>query len=156
MGHYVLNHVWKEPILLILPIGLALALLAVAMDAALARWGARLGLGDRADPAALPLAVALFSVIFFVLTPIQNLIVRSYEAEADAFGLNAAREPYGWAMAAMRLSTYRKIKPGKLEEFLFYDHPSGYERVHAGMIWLKENQTLVPGVFDHTAPSDPR
>lgn len=154
MGHYVLNHVWKEPILLILLIGLALALLAATMDAALARWGARLGLGERADPAGLPLAVALFSVILFVLTPIQNLIVRSYEAEADAFGLNAAREPYGWAMAAMRLSTYRKIKPGKLEEFLFYDHPSGYERVHAGMIWLKENQTLVPAPFDHTAPSD--
>jgi STE24 endopeptidase len=43
-------------------------------------------------------------------------------------------------MAAMRLSTYRKINPGKFEEFVFYDHPSGYERVHAAMIWLRENQ----------------
>ena len=144
MGHYVLNHVWKEPILLALVIGLALALLSVAMDAALARWGTRLGLADRADPAGLPLAVALFSVIFLVLTPMQNLIVRSYEAEADAFGLNASQEPYGWAMAAMRLSTYRKIRPGKLEEFIFYDHPSGYDRVHAAMIWLKENQAAIP------------
>jgi STE24 endopeptidase len=143
MGHYVLNHVWKEPILFALVVGLALALLSAAMDAALARWGARLGLADRADPAGLPLALALFSVIFLVLTPVQNLIVRSYEAEADAFGLNASREPYGWAMAAMRLSTYRKIEPGELEEFLFYDHPSGYERVHAAMIWLKENQTTI-------------
>jgi STE24 endopeptidase len=146
MGHYVLNHVWKEPILLALLIGLAMLLLSVAMDAALARWGARLNLIDRADPAGLPLAIALFSVIFWVLTPVQNLIVRSYEAEADAFGLNAAREPYGWAMAAMRLSTYRKIQPGKLEEFLFYDHPSGYERVHAAMIWLKENQPAKPAM----------
>ena len=81
-------------------------------------------------------------MIFYVLGPIQNLVVRSYEAEADAFGLNASREPYGWAMAAMRLSTYRKISPGKIEEFLFYDHPSGYQRVRAGMIWLKENQSL--------------
>jgi len=140
MGHYVLNHVWKEPILLALVIGLAMALLSVAMDAVLARSGARLRLADRADPAGLPLAIALFSVIFWVLTPAQNLIVRSYEAEADAFGLNASRQPYGWAIAAMRLSTYRKIAPGKLEEFLFYDHPSGYERVHAAMIWLRENQ----------------
>jgi STE24 endopeptidase len=73
----------------------------------------------------------------------QNLIVRSYESEADAFGLDAAREPYGWATAAMRLSTYRKIRPGRVEEFLFYDHPSGYERVRGGMIWLKENQALI-------------
>jgi STE24 endopeptidase len=140
IGHYVLNHVWKAPILLALVIGLAMALLSAAMDAALARWGGHLGLADRADPAALPLAVALFSMIFFLLTPMQNLIVRSYEGEADAFGLNAAREPYGWATAAMRLSTYRKIRPGKFEEFLFFDHPSGYARVHAAMIWLKENQ----------------
>jgi STE24 endopeptidase len=44
-------------------------------------------------------------------------------------------------MAAMRLSTYRKIRPGAVEEFVFYDHPSGYERVHGGMVWLKENPT---------------
>lgn len=141
MGHYVLNHVWKAPILLTLIIGAALWLLHISMDRALARWGSRLNLRDRADPAALPLAIALLSVIFYVLGPIQNLVVRSFEAEADAFGINASREPYGWAMSAMRLSTYRKISPGKIEEFLFYDHPSGYQRVRAGMIWLKENRS---------------
>jgi STE24 endopeptidase len=40
----------------------------------------------------------------------------------------------------MRLSTYRKIHPGTLEEILFYDHPSGYARVHGSMLWLQENQ----------------
>jgi Zn-dependent protease with chaperone function len=105
---------------------------------------------DLLSPERLPLAIALFSVIFFVLTPVQNLIARSYEAEADAFGLNASREPYGWAMAAMRLSTYRKIEPGMLEEFVFYDHPSGYERVHAAMIWLGENQADMPTTVPQT------
>jgi STE24 endopeptidase len=151
MGHYVLNHLWKTPILLTLLIGLSLWLLSVAMDRALARWGGRFALADRADVAALPLAAALFAVIFFLLAPIQNLIVRSYEAEADAFGLNASREPYGWAMAAMRLSTYRKISPGKFEEFVFYDHPSGYQRVHAAMIWLKENQATRSIIDDNRA-----
>jgi STE24 endopeptidase len=152
MGHYVLNHVWKEGILLTLVIGLALALLNMAMDGALTHWGGRLGLTDRADPAALPLAIALLSVIFLLLTPLQNSIIRSYEAEADAFGLNAAREPYGWATAAMRLSTYRKISPGKFEEFVFYDHPSGFERVHSAMVWLKENQTAVGAEETHSTP----
>jgi STE24 endopeptidase len=159
MGHYVLNHAWKGSILLALVIGAALWLLSISMDRALARWGSRLNLSDRADPAALPLAVALLSVIFYLLGPIQNLVVRSYEAEADAFGINASREPYGWAMAAMRLSTYRKIRPGKIEEFLFYDHPSGYERVRAGMTWLKENQAAAaaqiaaePGLLDLSKP----
>jgi len=79
-------------------------------------------------------------VFFFLATPLTNSIVRQMEAEADAFGLNAAREPNGFAMAAMRLSTYRKIHPGTLEEIVFYDHPSGYARVHRAMTWLKENQ----------------
>jgi len=155
MGHYVLNHVWKEPILLALAIGFAFALVSIGMDRALARWGGRLGIGDRADPAGLPLAIALFSVILFLLTPITNSITRSYEAEADAFGLNAAREPYGWATAAMRLSTYRKISPGKFEEFVFYDHPSGYERVHGAMLWLKENQWAVQGEHAGEPPIPP-
>jgi STE24 endopeptidase len=140
MGHYVLNHVWKEPILFGLVITFALGLLHISMDGALARWGQRLGLGDRADPAALPLAWALAVTIALLTTPLQNSITRSYEAEADAFGLNAAREPQAWAMGAMRLSTYRKLQPGPVEEFLFYDHPSGYERVHHAMLWFKENQ----------------
>jgi len=147
MGHFVLNHVWKEPILLTLLVALAFVLLSVGMESALLRWGPHLKIAGRADPAGLPLAFAPFSVIFFLLMPLQNLIIRSYEGEADAFGLNASREPYGWATAAMRLSTYRKISPGKLEEFVFYDHPSGYQRVHAAMIWLKENQGLI-GAMD--------
>ena len=143
MGHFVLNHGWKLPIIFTLVIGLAMALLGVGMDRALGRWGTRLGLSDRTDPAALPVAIALFSIIFFVLTPLQNLVVRTAEEEADAFGINAAREPYGAAMAAMRVSTYRKLRPGRIEEFVFYDHPSGYERVHRAMTWLRENQALM-------------
>ena len=140
MGHYVLNHGFRGAVYLSLVLSLGLWFVHRVFDVALARWGARLGLRDRADPAALPLAVAILSIFFFLATPLFNTIVRQMEAEADAFGLNAAREPHGFAMAAMRLSTYRKIQPGTLEEIVFYDHPSGYARVHASMQWLKENQ----------------
>ena len=139
MGHYVLNHLFKLTVYLSLLYGIAFAAVHVGLEHALARWGTRLGLRGRADPSGLPLFVAIFSVVWFVLTPLINTVVRTTEAEADAFGLNAAREPQGFAMAAMRLSTYRKLSPGGLEEFLFYDHPSGYDRVHRAMIWLKEN-----------------
>src|SRR5947207_2933468 len=84
------------------------------------------------------------TVLSLARAPFNHTVVRSVEAEADAFGLNAAREPEGFAMAAMRLSTYRKLKPGPVEEFIFYDHPSGYDRVRRSMIWLKENQNATP------------
>jgi STE24 endopeptidase len=140
MGHYVLNHGFRGAIYFGLLLTFGFWFVHRMFDWALARWGARLGLEGRGDPAALPLAVAILGVFFFLATPVLNTVGRQIEAEADAFGLNAAREPHGFAMSAMRLSTYRKIHPGALEEFVFYDHPSGYDRVHASMIWLKENQ----------------
>jgi STE24 endopeptidase len=139
MGHYVLNHSLRLTIYLSMVYAVMLALLHFGMDRALARWGAKLKLGDRGDPAALPIAVAILSVFSLVATPLLNSIIRQAETEADAYGLNAAREPYGFAMSAMRLSAYRKISPGPIEEMLFFDHPSGYNRVHRSMIWLKEN-----------------
>jgi STE24 endopeptidase len=144
MGHYVLNHPFKLSVYLTLTFGVVFMVLHFAFDRALARWGPRWGLRDRTDPAGLPLAFAIFTVIWLVLMPLRNTIVRDVEAEADAFGLNAAREPEGFAMAAMRLSTYRKLEPGPVEEFIFYDHPSGYNRVHRSMIWRKENLPVPP------------
>ncbi|MGA9341883.1 MAG: M48 family metallopeptidase [Rhodanobacteraceae bacterium] len=140
MGHYVLNHGLRLVIYLTLVLTLGFWIVHLVFDRALARWGGRLALEGRGDPAALPLAVVILSTFFLLATPLTNSITRQAEAEADAFGLNAAREPNGFAMAAMRLSTYRKIKPGPIEETIFYDHPSGYTRVRGAMIWLKENQ----------------
>ncbi len=140
MGHYVLNHGLRLSIYFGLVFAVGLYCVHRGLDAALARWGTRLRLQGRDDPAALPLAIIAISLFFFVMTPVTNSITRQAEAEADAFGLNAAREPNGFAMAAMRLSTYRKLRPGPWEEVIFYDHPSGYTRVHNAMIWLAENQ----------------
>ena len=139
MGHYVLNHGLRGTIYTSILLVFGFWFTHRLLDRALARWGYELGLEGRDDPAALPIAAAILSVFFFIVTPLSNSMIRQAEAEADAFGLNAAREPNGFAMAAMRLSTYRKIHPGALEEIIFYDHPSGYTRVHGAMIWLKEN-----------------
>ena len=139
MGHYVLNHAFKLAIHRTLLYGVVFCILHALFDGALGRKAAALGLRDRADPAALPLAAAIFAVVLFAMTPVRNTITRTAEAEADAFGLNAAREPEGFAMAAMRLSTYRKLRPAPLEELIFYDHPSGYDRVRRSMLWRKEN-----------------
>lgn len=140
MGHYVLHHTTRLVIYMMLVVTLGLFVVHRVLDALIARWGSRWGIVDRGDPAGLPLAIAIFAFFFVVMTPVTNTITRQAEAEADAFGVNASREPHGFASVAMRLSTYRKLHPGALEEVIFYDHPSGYDRVHRAMSWLKENQ----------------
>ena len=77
-----------------------------------------------------------------MLTPINNTFTRVQEKEADMFGLNASRQPDGFAQAAIHLGEYRKMRPGPIEEFLFYDHPSGYNRIHSAMVWKSQNLEL--------------
>ncbi len=71
--------------------------------------------------------------------PITNTIIRTNEAEADIFGLNASREPDGFAEAALQLGEYRKLAPGPIEEWIFFDHPSGQSRIRMAMTWKKEH-----------------
>ena len=56
--------------------------------------------------------------------------------------INAARQPDGTAQAAIHLGEYRKMHPGPVEEFLFFDHPSGYDRIHSAMVWKGQNLQL--------------
>lgn len=155
IGHFVLNHPLRLAIYMGLVLMFAFWFVHATYDRALRRWGARFGIEDRNDPAGLPLVGALLSLCLFLLTPVTNSIIRQVEAEADAYGLNAAREPHGFASAAMRLSTYRKIRPGHWEEILFYDHPSGYDRVRRSMEWFAEHRDALPATDAATPVSKP-
>jgi|CXWL01.1.fsa_nt_gi STE24 endopeptidase len=140
LGHYTLNHIYEGIIYNALIFLAGFGFVAWSYGRVVARWGNSWGLrGPVADIAGLPLVGALFSVFFFVATPVLNSVTRSNEVEADRYGLATANQPDGFAFAAMQLSEYRKIAPGEWEEILFYDHPSGYARVHAAMEWKAEH-----------------
>jgi len=135
MGHYILNHVTKFLVSYSLLILIALALSKWAFDAAVRRWGERWRVRGIADPAGFPLLALIFAALGFLLTPVSNTITRVSEIEADAFGMNTAREPDGFAKVALKLGTYRKLDPAPLEEFVFFDHPSGRARIRMAMDW---------------------
>jgi STE24 endopeptidase len=139
MGHYVLNHVGKSLFYFGVMLVAGFAFLRWGFDRAVARRGERWGIRGVADPAGLPLLAALLSLFLFVLTPLNNTFIRTSEAEADIFGLNAAREPDGMAEVALTLSEYRKLAPGPVEEWIFFDHPSGRNRILMAMRWKAEH-----------------
>jgi len=145
LGHYVLHHVLRIVIYDSLIFALGYAFIHWSATRLIGRWRDRFSLRDLSDVAALPLVAALFTSFLFLATPLLNSVTRSAEQEADIFGLNTAREPYGFAMAAMRLSSYRKLEPTRFEEIVFFDHPSGHTRVYDSMRWLKENPSAVEG-----------
>jgi STE24 endopeptidase len=139
MGHYVLNHEYKGLVMIGVVIVIGCAFLHWGVSFALAHWGAQWEVRGITDVAVLPLAVIVFSLYFFLMTPLTNTITRTMEFEADMYGLNAARQPDGEANVDLMLGEYRKLDPGPVEEFLFFDHPSGRTRITAAMRWKAEH-----------------
>ena len=135
MGHYVLNHSLKLVLYFSIFFLLGFAALRAFFQGAVQRWGERWGVRGIADPAGLPLLSLIFTTVFFILTPVINTAVRVTEREADAFSINTAREPDGMAKVALKLGEYRKLDPSPMEEFIFFDHPSGRARIRMAMDW---------------------
>lgn len=135
MGHYVLNHAYKGLVEFGVLVVIGFAVLNWGIHFALTRWGQKWDIRGITDVAVLPLAVILLSLFFLVMTPVTNTITRTMEYEADMYGLNAAQQPDGEANVDLMLGEYRKLDPGPVEEFVFYDHPSGRTRITAAMRW---------------------
>jgi STE24 endopeptidase len=85
-------------------------------------------------------------------------VIRTDEIQADIFGINASRQPDGMAETALQLGEYRKLHPGPLEEFVFFDHPSGYNRILMAMRWKAEHldEFRSPPAAAAMAPRVPR
>ncbi len=134
MGHYVLHHaLWLAGAL-----SLLFALAAFVADRLFpraARWMHATGVTGIADPAGLPVLLAILATLGFLATPLLNTISRIEESQADSFSLVHANEPDGLAKALVKTIEYRASSPSDLEEFLFYDHPSVEHRVRKAMDW---------------------
>jgi STE24 endopeptidase len=143
MGHYVLHHIYKDIFFFGVLIVIFFALLQWSLKWSLDRWGEKWKIRGTGDTAVLPLVILLVSIFGFAATPILNTHIRTTEGEADMYGLNASRQPDGFAQAAIHLGEYRKMNPGPVEEFIFFDHPSGRNRIYAAMRWKAENLPLM-------------
>ncbi len=135
MGHYVLDHS-----LMILPwLGLILFIgfgfVAVSYRGLVRYLGRFWDLREIVDPAGLPLLYALFTIYMLAATPAINTLSRTIEAQADIFGLNAARQPDAFAKFFLLDAGVDDLTPGPVEEFLFWSHPSAAQRIAVAMRW---------------------
>ncbi len=152
LGHYVLGHSLRLIVLFSLLLAAQFWIAAMVVPAAIRLGGQRWKVRAVGDPASMPVFAAVLAVLSLLSLPIFNTVIRVSESEADAFGLDAAREPDAFAATAMKLSSYRKIAPGALEEALLFDHPSGATRVRMAMQWKKDH---VPGAVEVVPPKIP-
>jgi STE24 endopeptidase len=134
MGHYVHQHsLWLVGSLSLLAI-FAYWLTNLLYMPAARLMGARHVTGI-SDPAGLPVLMVVIGLVMLLSTPVRNTIIRTAESDADSFSLQRINEPDGLAKALVKTIEYRADSPGKLEEILFYDHPSVSSRVRKAMDW---------------------
>jgi STE24 endopeptidase len=134
MGHYAHQHaIW---------IAGAFGLLALAgfflvdrlFPLVLRLTGAK-GVTGLSDPAGAPVIAILIAVMGLLATPLQTSITRITEADADRYSLEHVGEPDGLSRALVKTIEYRAATPSRLEEVLFYDHPSVGSRIRRAMDW---------------------
>lgn len=134
MGHYKRGHSFL--------IAATYGLLALAgfflvdrlFPLALRLTGAK-GVTGLSDPAGFPVIGILLAVLGLLATPLFASVIREAETDADRYSLEHVGEPDGLAKALVKTIEYRAATPSKLEEVLFYDHPSVGARVRMAMDW---------------------
>jgi STE24 endopeptidase len=152
MGHYVLNHIYKALLAMAVIFTIMFAIGQWMFNALTSVFGRFWGVNGLGDISGMPLLFGILGFLGYLATPAFNTLTRTQEIEADVFGLNAAREPDGFATIALKLAEYRKLEPGYWEEIVFYTHPSGRNRVAMAMRWKAEN---LPKVESIAPPSPP-
>lgn len=139
IGHYVMNHALVNLLWLSIVYTIGFWFADRAFRFLTGLFGGNWDVRTIDDPAGLPVLYATFTIYLFFATPFINTIIRTQESQADMFGVNAAREPDAFATAALKLSEYRKLDPSPLEEWVFFDHPSGRTRISMMMRWKAEH-----------------
>ena len=135
IGHYVSGHIWWIVLLLSAQVVVAF-LLADKLFAPVARWfGAD---EDIRNPASIPVLILVVGVLMTFFEPINNSLSRLNETDADRYSLETVNLPDGLASALVNTAEYRNPRPGKLQEILFYTHPSVEGRVRMAMEWKAE------------------
>lgn len=97
--------------------------------------------GGLRNPGTVPLALLVIVVANLVALPLQNVVSRRYESEADWVGLTATRDP-----AAAR-GLFRRFARTSLEDptppwwahVLLNSHPSALERIEQAEAWKRRN-----------------
>jgi STE24 endopeptidase len=111
-------------------LGAAGAVLGVGLLALLLGTG-RLGRRSMAEPAVVPLVLALLAIGSLLASPVQNTISRQIETRADVDALRAAPNPEAFA-AMQRQLALRSLAdptPPAWSQFWFGSHPTTLTRI---------------------------
>lgn len=131
LGHQARGHIWKQVAWF--------ALLALPLAWIVARITRRAGGLARAE--AVPLGILAFTVLSVAVLPLQNVVSRHLEAEADWVALRATRDPAS-ATSLFKGFTARAgadPSPPTWSYIVFDTHPTVAQRIAMVRAWEARN-----------------
>jgi STE24 endopeptidase len=135
VGHYVHRHLVK----MILCNAVVTVLGFLVGNVVLNAVAVPLGHASFSAPSTLGLFVLAMSALSFATGPLQNILARRFEYEADWFALDFTENPAAFRSAFYRLVGINKaeLSPPAWKVFLFDNHPSTDDRLDRVTDWLR-------------------
>jgi Zn-dependent protease with chaperone function len=93
--------------------------------------------GGLGRPENLPLALLVLSLLALVTGPLQNVVSRRYEAEADWRALNATKDPASMQrlFQSFERTSLEEPNPGLLDYLWLENHPTLMQRIAMAQRW---------------------
>ncbi len=137
IGHWRHDHIVKG----ILLAGLG-AFVGLYLVARILRWAvnrAPFALRSPFDPAGVPLILLLSVVGTWIVMPVENLVSRHFERQADESSLELANHPRAFIASEKRLvrDNISNVAPTPFSVWLFATHPPAIERIQMAEEWRR-------------------
>ncbi|WP_437435468.1 M48 family metallopeptidase [Fictibacillus arsenicus] len=132
IGHYVMNHLYWNLISSIVLSFLGLWLGNIIYRKWIVKYGKTWGIKGVGDLAALPALLLIFSLLSFVVSPVENAVSRKAERDADQYAIQMTKNPEAAVGAFQQLATVSlsEVNPPKIVKWFLYGHPTMLERIH--------------------------
>ena len=133
MGHWLERHIIKG----ILGGGLGLIVGLWLLHRHLRRFVDARAWSSAADPRGVGLVLLIGHLAFAATMPIQNVISRHFERQADQISLDLAKKPEAFIEAELNLARFNKsnVAPSDWNVMLFSTHPPVVERIRMAEDW---------------------
>ncbi|SFG68720.1 M48 family metallopeptidase [Sporolactobacillus nakayamae] len=132
MGHYVMHHIIWGTAAALLGLLLTLWIAAKIHLWASVRWGAKLNMSHPGDLTALPMLLLILSLLSFAGEPVQNMVSREFEQQADQYAIEMTQDKKAAISSFQKLSasSLSEMNPPALVKWIQYDHPTMLERIN--------------------------
>jgi len=140
IGHHIYGHIWK------LALGLSgFFLFALFITNQIVQpISAFFNLEPINSVSSLPLLALVFGLLYVGFTPLMITLSRRAESQCDQYELDLVQKPDDYISSMIKLcdQNLRYAYPSPFIEFMFYDHPSGKNRVERALTYKRLRHPL--------------